>query len=55
MANKNQHNKKNNNNKNYKGNNSKKTSTIVSECSYSEGITVKELEEDLAEGFREYM
>ena len=45
MANKNQHNKKNNNNKNYKGNNSKKTSTIVSECSYSEGITVKELAE----------
>ncbi len=46
MANKTQHNNKNNNNKkNFKGNNPKKTTKAVTDCTYKEGITVKELAE----------
>ncbi len=50
MANKNIHNKKNNNTKkNFKGNNTspKKTSKTVTDCTYKEGITVKELAEKI--------
>lgn len=50
MANKPTHNKKNNNSnkKNFKGNNfSKKTSKAVTDCTYKEGITVKELSEKI--------
>ncbi len=46
MANKTQHNNKNNNNKkNFKGNNPKKATKAVTDCTYKEGITVKELAE----------